>query len=154
MKHKGKQHSRFAGFASVTVLSCPVKCCSGWEANQIKFLIKTTFAIPQSFKDCGCFSVFRHICLRVCCARVCIHLSSVAWSWECCQSSVDRPRTQHAYKCGPSARLLRRFQFANLDRLVSAALIVLPFVKKENVRQHIYAQGSNRPSRPRQPPQP
>ena len=71
-----------------------------------------------------------NVFVRVCRVRVCIHSSSVARSWECCQSSVDQPRTQHAYKCGPPVRLLRRFQFANLDRLVSAASIVLPFVKR------------------------
>ena len=27
-------------FTSVTVLSCPVRCCSGWESNQMKFLIQ------------------------------------------------------------------------------------------------------------------
>ena len=68
-----------------------------------------------------------------CRARVCIHSSSGARSWECRQSSVDRPRTQDAYKCGPSVRLLWRFQFANLDRLVSAALIVLPIREKRKM---------------------
>ena len=44
-------------------------------------------------------------------ALVLTSTQQVARSWECCQSFVERPRTQHACKCSPSVGLLRSFHF-------------------------------------------
>ena len=83
-------------FASVTVLSCPVKCCSDWEANQIKFLIQTAFAIPQSLKECGCFGVSHHnfVCARL--SRSCLHPLVFSFAELGVLSAVRRPTTNTA----------------------------------------------------------
>ena len=139
----------------MTVLSCPFKCRSGWEANQIKFQLNQPlpFHTPsRSVVVSVRFSTMSFV--RVCCIRVCFYSSSVAQIGECCQSYVDRPRTLRACEHSPSVKLLRRFQFCKSGPISLRSFDRYTSAKRGKCTADIFTQGSNRPQRPFRPPQP
>ena len=88
-KHYCKQHSQLQ--VSPRRLCCvSVKCCLGWESNQIRFLIQATIAIPQTSKECSyCNAKARS-------SRSCLHPLSYGYTTQGELSVTRRPTTHSA----------------------------------------------------------